>query len=161
MCYLKISSNHFKFCMQMSKSMKKFFKLQNLKKKDQKMFKLKFLGQKMRDFEGLVLAGLSLLPYRMVGSPSLPTWVIASALISHSAQLSPSARLGLLVSAQSLRPLGVSARSGASLVVNYSLSNVEWELIKVLSVSRNLEFLIWDSWLSTLVGLSFGAQLFL
>ena len=61
-------------------------------------------------------------------------WVIANALVPHSAQLSLNAVLELLVSAQALRPPGVSARIGEVLVVRYSLSKAEWEQIKVLDV---------------------------
>ena len=60
--------------------------------------------------------------------------MIANALASHSAQLSLSAISELLVSAQALRPLQVSARIGKVLVVRYSLSIVEMEHTKVLGV---------------------------
>ena len=51
--------------------------------------------------------------------------MITNALVSHSAQLSLSASSELLVPAQALRPVKVSARTGKVLVVRYSLSIVE------------------------------------
>ena len=60
--------------------------------------------------------------------------MLANALASHSAQLSLSAISELLVPARALRPNQVSARIGKVLVVRYSMSIVEWELIKVLGV---------------------------
>ena len=65
--------------------------------------------------------------------------MIADALVSHLTQLSLDAWLELLVSAQSLRPEKVSARTGEILVVSYSLSNIELGMTKVLSASRKFE----------------------